>query len=45
MTNAFNVLNHPNYVTYIGTISSPFFGKPVAANPPRRMQMDVQFKF
>jgi hypothetical protein len=43
--NAFNVLNHPNYVTYIGTISSPFFGKPVAANPPRRMQMDVQFKF
>ena len=43
--NAFNVLNHPNYVTYIGTISSPLFGKPVAANPPRRMQLDVQFKF
>src|SRR5579872_658810 len=43
--NAFNVLNHPNYVTYIGTISSPLFGRPVAANPPRRMQLDVQFKF
>ena len=43
--NSFNVLNHPNYVTYIGTISSPFFGRPVAAQPPRRMQLDVQFKF
>jgi hypothetical protein len=43
--NSFNVLNHPNYVTYIGTISSPLFGKPAAALPPRRMQLDVQFKF
>jgi hypothetical protein len=43
--NSFNALNHPNYVTYIGTVSSPLFGKPVAANPPRRMQVDVQFKF
>jgi carboxypeptidase family protein len=43
--NAFNVLNHPNYVTYVGAMSSPLFGKPVAAQPPRRMQLDVQFKF
>jgi hypothetical protein len=43
--NSFNVLNHPNYVTYIGTQSSPLFGLPVAAQPPRRMQVDVQFKF
>ena len=43
--NSFNVLNHPNYLTYIGTISSPLFGKPVAAQPPRRMQLNVQFKF
>lgn len=43
--NSFNVLNHPNYVTYIGTIASPLFGKPVAAQPPRRLQLDVQFKF
>jgi hypothetical protein len=43
--NSFNVLNHPNYVSFIGTQSSPFFGKPVAAQPPRRMQLDVQFKF
>jgi Carboxypeptidase regulatory-like domain len=43
--NSFNLLNHPNYMTYIGTISSPLFGRPVAAQPPRRMQLDVQFKF
>ena len=43
--NSFNVINHPNYVTYIGAVSSPLFGKPVAAQPPRRMQLDVQFKF
>jgi hypothetical protein len=43
--NSFNVLNHPNYVTYIGTQSSPLFGMPAAAQPPRRMQLDVQFKF
>ncbi len=43
--NSFNVLNHPNYITYIGTISSPLFGQPVAAQPPRRIQLDVQFKF
>jgi len=43
--NSFNVLNHPNYVTYIGAVSSPLFGKPVAAQPPRRMQLDLQFKF
>ena len=41
----FNVLNHPNYVTYIGAMSSSLFGEPVAAQPPRRMQLDVQFKF
>jgi hypothetical protein len=43
--NSFNVLNHPNYVAYIGALSSPFFGQPVAAQPPRRMQFDVTFKF
>jgi hypothetical protein len=43
--NSFNVLNHPNYVTFIGAESSSLFGKPVAAQPPRRMQLDVQFKF
>jgi hypothetical protein len=43
--NAFNVLNHPNYVTYVGVITSPYFGRPVAAQPQRRIQLNLQFKF
>src|SRR5713226_9151566 len=43
--NSFNVLNHRNDVTYIGTITSKFFGRAVAAEPPCRMQLDLQFKF
>src|SRR5581483_10816183 len=43
--NAFNALNHVNDTTYIGVITSPFFGRAVAAQPPRRMQMNLQFKF
>ena len=43
--NSFNVLNHVNDVTYIGVITSPFFGRAVAAQPPRRMQINLQFKF
>jgi hypothetical protein len=43
--NSFNVLNHTNDVTYVGVITSPFFGHGVAAQPPRRTQINVQFKF
>ena len=43
--NSFNVLNHENDVTYVGVISSPFFGHAVAAQPARRMQLDLEFKF
>jgi hypothetical protein len=43
--NAFNVLNHENDTTFIGTITSPFFGRAVAAQPPRRLQLNLQFKF
>ena len=43
--NSFNVLNHQNDVTYIGVIASPFFGRPVAALPPRRMQLNLELKF
>jgi hypothetical protein len=42
---AFNVLNHVNYVSYIGDLSSPFFGKPIAAQPTRRLQMSFRFRF
>jgi hypothetical protein len=43
--NSFNVLNHENDITYVGVVSSPFFGRSVAAQPPRRMQLDLEFKF
>lgn len=49
--NVFNVLNHPNYVSYIGVIGldggprNPNFGLPAAANPARRFQIDLEFKF
>jgi len=43
--NSFNVLNHRNDITYIGVVGSPFFGRAVAAEPPRRMQLQVEFRF
>jgi hypothetical protein len=43
--NSFNVLNHANDVTYVGVVTSPFFGHAVAAQPPRRMQLDLEFRF
>jgi len=42
---AFNVLNRVYYVTYIGVLSSPFFGEPVAAQPVRRLQASFRFRF
>jgi hypothetical protein len=43
--NSFNALNHPNDVTYIGVVGSPFFGQAVTAQPPRRMQLSLELKF
>jgi len=42
---AFNVLNHVNYVGYVGTLTSPFFGQPIAAQPPRRIQLSAEIHF
>lgn len=42
---AFNVFNRVNYSTVVGNLSSPFFGKPVASKPARRMQLTLEFKF
>jgi hypothetical protein len=42
---AFNALNHVNYDTYIGNLSSPFFGEAVSAKPPRRMQFAFKVEF
>ena len=42
---AFNVPNRVNYMSYIGDLSSPFFGKPIASQPPRRLQLSFRFRF
>ena len=42
---AFNILNRVNDVGYIGTLSSPFFGRAVAAHSPRRLQLSVRTRF
>lgn len=53
--NSFNVLNHKNDATFVGvcgaaTITSAgcpstFFGQAVSALPPRRMQLNLEYKF
>ncbi len=42
---AFNVLNRVNYAGFVGNLSSPFFGLPVAARPARRVQLNFNFTF
>ena len=42
---AFNLPNRVNYQGFLGAVSSPFFGKPVAAQPPRRVQLGVRLQF
>lgn len=49
--NAFNVLNHPNFVSFIGVIGpdggprNPNFGLPASAYPGRRLQINLEMKF
>ena len=40
-----NLLNRVNYTSYSFVQTSPFFGAPVAASQPRRIQMGMQFGF
>jgi hypothetical protein len=42
---AFNVLNHPNYSSYVGVTSSPWFGLPVTALSARIIQFSVRYRF
>lgn len=42
---AFNVLNRTNYAGFVGNLSSPFFGLPVASRPARRTQLTLGFRF
>jgi hypothetical protein len=41
----FNALNHVNYVSYVGNLSSPFYGRAIAAQPPRRVQLSLGARF
>jgi hypothetical protein len=52
--NIFNVINHPNYVTFIGVTPgfhldgspiNPNFGTPASAYPGRRFQLNLECKF
>src|SRR5215471_14403797 len=42
---AFNIFNQVNYTSYVGNLSSPFFGRAVGAQPPRRLQFSTRFAF
>jgi outer membrane receptor protein involved in Fe transport len=42
---AFNVLNHTNFTSYVGTVTSPLFGRPTSAQPSRRLQFSIRTKF
>lgn len=41
----FNVLNHTNYTSYIGSLSSTLFGRPTAALPGRQIQLSLGYRF
>jgi hypothetical protein len=43
--NAQNLTNHPNYVGYSGTLTSPFFGQPTAAQGMRKIDVGLNFSF
>jgi Carboxypeptidase regulatory-like domain len=42
---AFNVLNHVNFVSYVGNLQSTSVGHAVLALPTRRLQLTARFKF
>ena len=42
---AFNVLNHVNYSYFVGNFSSPFFGRAIAAQAPRRVQFSLRVRY
>ncbi len=43
--NALNVTNSVNFTSYVGNLSSPFFGQAVSARPSRRMQFTFRLAF
>ena len=42
---AFNVLNHVNFNTPVGNLSSPFFMQSTSAQAARRLQLSLRFRY
>ena len=42
---AYNALNHFNALNFSGVVTSPFFGQPTSAAPPRRVEIGARLNF
>jgi hypothetical protein len=42
---AYNLFNHANLTNFSGVQTSPFFGQPTSALPPRRIETGLKFSF
>ncbi len=42
---AYNLLNHTNALNFSGVLTSPFFGRPTSAAPPRRAEVGARLTF
>ena len=42
---AFNLFNRVNYQNFVGSLTSPFFGRAVSTLPPRRLQLAARLRF
>jgi hypothetical protein len=40
-----NILNHTNFTSYSGVMTSPFFGDPTSAGPARKIELGARFGF
>jgi hypothetical protein len=42
---AFNLLNRVNFASYVGVVTSPFFGRANQALSPRAIQLSIRYRF
>ena len=42
---ATNLFNHLNPTNFVGTVTSPFFGRPTASAPARQIETGIRFSF
>jgi hypothetical protein len=42
---AFNATNHTNASRYAGVVTSPWFGRPLEADPGRRVELGASVSF